>query len=102
MNTDKILGYVEAMIDDYICKLEGANDPMRRRNLSIVIENLRSLKKFTEAVAQEGRTQEQSNTNFSPFTGEKLQRVCPKCWVKGNKPYNCGFKKCPGYKLLTL
>ena len=50
--------------------------------------------------AQEVPVQEQSLSNFSPQTGIKLHETCPKCWVK-NKPYNCGFDKCPGYKLLV-
>lgn len=38
--------------------------------------------------------------NFNPYTGEKLSDTCPKCWVKNNKPYNCGFEKCIGKKLI--
>jgi len=53
-----------------------------------------------ERTAQEVPVQEQSLSNFSPQTGIKLHETCPKCWVK-NKPYNCGFDKCPGYKLLV-
>ncbi|WP_291636475.1 hypothetical protein [Clostridium sp.] len=52
--------------------------------------------------AQEGSVQEQSKRNFSAHTGKKLNEVCPKCWVKGNKPYNCGFDKCPGHRLSIL
>lgn len=40
--------------------------------------------------------------NFSTSTGQKLNETCNKCWVKGNKPYNCGFDKCPGYRLHLL
>lgn len=53
-----------------------------------------------EITAQEDSVQEQSTINFSPETGKKLNEICQKCWVKGNKPYNCGFNICPGYKLL--
>lgn len=42
----------------------------------------------------------QGEWNFSPFTGKKLNDVCPNCWVK-KRPYNCGQEKCPGYKLLA-
>lgn len=51
--------------------------------------------------AQEVPVQEQFEENFNPETGIKLYDVCPKCWVKGDIPYQCGFSKCPGYKLLT-
>lgn len=38
--------------------------------------------------------------NFNPHTGKKLNDTCTKCWVKNNKPYNCGSKKCIGKKLI--
>lgn len=52
-------------------------------------------------VAREVSDQEQLY-NFNPNTGEKLHDVCPRCWVKGDKPYKCGFDKCPGYELLAI
>lgn len=52
--------------------------------------------------AQEVPVQEQMESNFSQYTGKKLNDTCPKCWVKRNKSYNCGYNKCPGYKLLVL
>lgn len=55
-----------------------------------------------QRTAQEVPVQEQCDMNFNPNTGEKLHDICPKCWVKGNKPFNCGFNTCPGYKLVTL
>ena len=55
-----------------------------------------------QRTAQEVPVQEQCDMNFNPNTGEKLHDICPKCWVKGNKPFNCGFTTCPGYKLFTL
>ncbi len=55
-----------------------------------------------QRTAQEVPVQEQYDMNFNPNTGEKLHDICPKCWVKGNKPFNCGFNTCPGYKLHTL
>ena len=55
-----------------------------------------------QRTAQEVPVQEQCDMNFNPNTGEKLHDICPKCWVKGNKPFNCGFNTCPGYKLFTL
>ena len=55
-----------------------------------------------QRTAQEVPVQEQCDMNFNPNTGEKLHDICPKCWVKGNKPFNCGFNTCPGYKLHTL
>lgn len=55
-----------------------------------------------ESTAPEVPVQEQYKDNFSTITGEKLSNTCPNCWVKGYKPYNCGFEKCPGYKLFTL
>jgi hypothetical protein len=51
--------------------------------------------------AQEVPVQEQSLINFSSQTGAKLNETCPKCWVE-NKPYKCGFDKCPGHKLLAI
>ncbi|CAI3643273.1 hypothetical protein [Clostridium neonatale] len=57
--------------------------------------------KALEGTALEVPVQEQSKINFSPSTGKKLHEVCPNCWVK-NKPYKCGFDKCPGYKLLLI
>ncbi|WP_234121146.1 hypothetical protein [Clostridium hydrogenum] len=53
-------------------------------------------------VAPEVSVQEQLEENFSPYTGEKLHETCPNCWVKDNKPYNCGYNKCPGYTLFSL
>lgn len=50
--------------------------------------------------AQEVPVQEQLQTNFNPLTGEKLHETCPNCWVK-HKPYNCGYDKCPGRKLIV-
>lgn len=50
-------------------------------------------------LATEGLIQKQVR-NFNPQTGEKLNEVC-QCWVK-HKPYNCGFNKCPGYKLHSI
>lgn len=58
--------------------------------------------KELERTAQEVSVQEQSDMNFNPNTGEKLHDICPRCWVKENKPFNCGFNTCPGYKLFTL
>ena len=55
-----------------------------------------------QRTAQEVPVQEQCDMNFNPNTGEKLHDICRKCWVKGNKPFNCGFNTCPGYKLHTL
>ena len=55
-----------------------------------------------QRTAQEVPVQEQCDMNFNPNTGENLHDICPKCWVKGNKPFNCGFNSCPGYKLFTL
>ena len=55
-----------------------------------------------QRTAQEVPVQEQCDMNFNPNTGEKLHDICPKCWVKGNKPFNCGFNTCPGYKFFTL
>ena len=55
-----------------------------------------------QRTAQEVPVQEQCDMNFNTNTGEKLHDICPKCWVKGNKPFNCGFNTCPGYKLFTL
>lgn len=55
-----------------------------------------------KVTAQEVPVQEQLQANFSQHTGKKLNETCPKCWVKEYKPYNCGFDKCPGYKLLTI
>lgn len=52
--------------------------------------------------APEVEVQKQLEENFSPYTGEKLHDTCPNCWVKNNKPYNCGYDKCPGYKLFML
>lgn len=62
-------------------------------NLSVVIAEMKT--------AQEVPVQEQFEENFNPETGIKLYDVCPKCWVKGDIPYQCGFSKCPGYKILT-
>ncbi|UYZ36764.1 hypothetical protein OD350_03580 [Clostridium beijerinckii] len=56
---------------------------------------------YKNGTAPEASVQEQSQINFSPQTGEKLHEICPNCWVK-NKPYKCGFDKCPGYKLLVI
>ncbi len=42
---------------------------------------------------------DQGEWNFSPLTGEKLNDICPNCWVK-NQPYNCAYDICPGKKLL--
>lgn len=39
--------------------------------------------------------------NFCPRCGKKRQEVCNPCWVK-NKPYNCGYDKCPGRKLFEI
>ena len=44
---------------------------------------------------------DQGEWNFSPITGEKLKATCPNCWIK-KQPYNCGYKKCPGYKLMLV
>lgn len=51
---------------------------------------------------QEVSDKEQQKANFSSETGEKLHETCPSCWVKGNQPYNCGYDKCPGYKLFVI
>lgn len=66
------------------------------------IEFFEYIIKELEGTAPEVPVQEQSLDNFSTLTGEKLHETCPKCWVKGNKPFNCGFKTCPGYRLFTL
>lgn len=50
-----------------------------------------------KGTALEVPVQEQLS-NFSHCTGEKLNKVCPYCWVK-KKPYNCNLDKCPGQKL---
>jgi len=39
-----------------------------------------------------------STPNFCSDTGKKLTETC-KCWVKGGKPYNCGYDQCPGFRL---
>ncbi|MBY7009426.1 hypothetical protein FDC58_17015 [Clostridium botulinum] len=57
------------------------------------------MKENENKTALEVSVQEQFNTNFSSITGEKNSSICPKCWVK-KQPYNCGYDKCPGYKLL--
>ncbi len=41
----------------------------------------------------------QGEGNFSHVTGEKINDVYSNCWVK-KQPYNCGYNKCPGYKLI--
>ena len=56
-----------------------------------------------EAIANEGLVQEQSQpSNFSKYTGDKINETCPRCWLKGYNPYNCGFIKCPGNRLFIL
>lgn len=66
------------------------------------IEALEYAIKELEKTAHEVPVQEQFNMNFNPNTGVKLQETCPRCWVKGNISYNCGFDKCPGYRLFTI
>ena len=97
-----------------------------KQDLERAVEQLRSLKAHCESMKESGEewkkdiqaleyaiekltktyqevpVQEQCDMNFNPNTGEKLHDICPKCWVKGNKPFNCGFNTCPGYKLHTL
>lgn len=45
---------------------------------------------------------EKISGNFCGKCGVKVCETCNKCWVKNNQAYNCGFEKCPGYKLLAL
>lgn len=52
--------------------------------------------------APEVPVQELENMNFNPYTGVKLHNTCPKCWVKNDKSYKCGFGKCPGLRLLVI
>lgn len=40
----------------------------------------------------------EKNSNFCKYCGEKLNEKC-NCWIK-KQPYNCSYKKCPGYRLL--
>ncbi|WP_164968179.1 hypothetical protein [Clostridium tetani] len=40
--------------------------------------------------------------NFCTQCGAKLKDTCSECWVKNRQPYNCGYKKCPGYRLPIL
>lgn len=40
--------------------------------------------------------------NFCANCGKKLSEVCPKCWLKKEQPYNCGYEKCPGYRLYVI
>lgn len=37
--------------------------------------------------------------NFCNHCGGKLVSMC-NCWIK-KEPYNCGFEKCPGYRLYS-
>jgi len=40
------------------------------------------------------------NTNFCIGCSAKLHEVCPCCWIKNDKPYNCGLDECLGRKML--
>lgn len=60
------------------------------------------MEEIKKETAQEVPVQEQQNFNFSPLTGKKLHETCPRCWVKDNQPYKCGYEKCPGHKLIAL
>ncbi|ACQ52301.1 hypothetical protein [Clostridium botulinum] len=42
---------------------------------------------------------ETNGINFCMQCGAKLNKTCKECWMKNRQPYNCGFEKCPGYKL---
>jgi len=46
------------------------------------------------------KTQEKKNKNFDPKTGNKINPTCQFCWVKKKENYDCGFEKCPGYRLV--
>lgn len=41
-----------------------------------------------------------SDANFCKYCGTKITEICLHCWRKNEGPYNCGFNKCPGYRLL--
>ena len=45
---------------------------------------------------------EEKQFNFSPVTGRKLNETCPKCWAMGDKPYKCGYSKCPASNLRLI
>lgn len=40
------------------------------------------------------------SVNFCPYCSKKVKEVC-NCWIK-KEPYNCGFDKCPGYRLFKI
>lgn len=43
-----------------------------------------------------------AGANFCAHCGVKINVVCPKCWMKNKQAHNCGFDKCPSYKLTIL
>ncbi|AAK79906.1 hypothetical protein BJV85_002046 [Clostridium acetobutylicum] len=77
------------------------HEELKRFALNWYFNNVEIVKEIKQT-APEVKSQEQLEENFSSDTGEKLHDGCPKCWVKNNKSYNCGYDKCPGYKLFNL
>lgn len=98
MNKEEVIKQLKDLIEDRKSFCAGDYDPIFDRD----IEALKYAIKELEKTALEVPVQEQLHMNFNPKTGEKMNDICPRCWVKGNKPFNCGFNTCPGYKLLTL
>lgn len=48
MNKDKIIGYVQAMANNYVNKYERENNLLVKRELMVIIEDLNDLKEFIE------------------------------------------------------
>lgn len=72
-------------------------------NASLIAEAKRLLdKEVNDLPIKKLFTKEnEKQANFSSETGEKLNEVCPNCWIK-HQPYNCGLEKCPGHRLFAI
>lgn len=95
MNRKEVINQLKELIEDRKSFMVGDYDEVYDKDVQALEHAIKEL------TAQEVPVQEQYVDNFNPKTGKKLYDVCPKCWVKGNIPYRCGFDKCPGYKLIT-
>lgn len=79
------------------CVKNSAKDKITELNLKLIVSTAEV--NIKSSCIKNTRT---SSKNFSSKSGLKLHEECPSCWVKNNKPYNCGFDKCPGLKLHIL
>lgn len=87
-----IKGITLYIVDKYN---ELPNDAELKRSITVAAK--KTLSDFFKVKRCIKKTREQGN--FNPDTGERIGEYCKYCWVLKKDKYNCGYYKCPGYKL---